>query len=424
MSHTSALEAMYNSGKEHFTHKRYAEFETNLVNAIKAEVPANEENLKVKESALLDLSDHFAKTKNPEKLQQLMEVFLGLINQFPNAKAGKIIRIMMDQGAKIEGNVEWQVDWCKKLIKWCQEEKRTFLRQRVEIRLATVLWNLEKHQQALDVLEPLLKEIRKIDDKHLLVEIELLEAKVYHSLEFFAKSKSSLTAARACANSIYCPPLVQADLDQMSGILQAEDKDYKTGYSYFYESFEAFNSFDDPRAIYALKYMILCKIMMNHTEEVNSILHGKFGLKYAGAELDAMKAVTLAHSNRSLKEFKSVLSQYTKQIEEDSILKHHIKSLYENLLEQNLYRIVEPYSKVQISHIAKNIGMNDFEVQTKLSEMILDKKFDGTLDQGNGALIIFDEDKVDKLYENSLDTMKNLDLVIDKLFDKAKLLKA
>jgi len=56
--------------------------------------------------------------------------------------------------------------------------------------------------------------------------------------------------------------------------------------------------------------------------------------------------------------------------------------------------------------------------------MILDKKFEGTLDQGNGCFILFEEDTCDKLYENSLDLMKNLDSVIDKLFDKAKLLKA
>jgi len=91
------------------------------------------------------------------------------------------------------------------------------------------------------VIEPLLKEIRKLDDKHLLVEIYLLEAKVHHSLQYCPKSKTSLTAARANANSIHCPPLIQADLDNMSGILLSEDKDYKTAYSYFYEAFEAFN---------------------------------------------------------------------------------------------------------------------------------------------------------------------------------------
>jgi 26S proteasome regulatory subunit N6 len=47
-------------------------------------------------------------------------------------------------------------------------------------------------------------------------------------LENQAKSKASLTAARSCANSIFVATSVQADIDMMSGILQAEEKDYKT----------------------------------------------------------------------------------------------------------------------------------------------------------------------------------------------------
>lgn len=80
-----------------------------------------------------------------------------------------------------------------------------------------------------------------------------------------ARLQSALTSARTTANSIYCPPLLQAQLDLQAGAVNADDKDYKTAYSYFFEAFEGLTQADDkdPRALKALKYMLLCKIMMS-----------------------------------------------------------------------------------------------------------------------------------------------------------------
>ena len=75
------------------------------------------------------------------------------------------------------------------------------------------------------------------------------------------------------------------------------------------------------------------------------------------------------------------LRQYPKELEQDKIVSKHLDSLYQTMLEQNLCRIIEPYSRVQVKYVAEKIQLPETEVEKKLSQMILDKKFQGILDQ-------------------------------------------
>ena len=58
-----------------------------------------------------------------------------------------------------------------------------------------------------------MKEFKKLDDKDLLIEVQLLVSKTYHTLSNLPKARAGLTSAKTKANSIYVLPRVQAQLD-------------------------------------------------------------------------------------------------------------------------------------------------------------------------------------------------------------------
>ncbi len=64
--------------------------------------------------------------------------------------------------------------------------------------------------------------------------------------------------------------------------------------------------------------------------------------------------------------------------------------LYDKMLESNLLKIIQPYSSVEIRYVATTINLPEPQVVTKLSQMVLDRKFFGILDQGRGHLLIYD----------------------------------
>lgn len=146
----------------------------------------------------------------------------------------------------------------------------------------------------------------------------------------------------------------------------------------------------------------------------------KNALNYSGIEIDAMKSVAEASKRRSLAEFKEALEKYKQQLVGDPIIRSHLDTLYDDMLEQNLCRIIEPYSRVQVAYIAQIIKLPQDSIEKKLSQMILDKKFDGILDQELGVLIIFENNEVDKTYESALETIQHMGKVVDSLYSKAK----
>ena len=110
-------------------------------------------------------------------------------------------------------------------------------------------------------------------------------------------------------------------------------------------------------------------------------------LKYAQLrEVECMRAIARAHQNRNLADFEKALKDYRdgvyfppfaplshhdsfslnfEELSSDPTIRTHLAALYDTLLEQNLLRIVEPYSVVEVEYVAQQVGQGRQNVEAK-----------------------------------------------------------
>ena len=110
------------------------------------------------------------------------------------------------------------------------------------------------------------------------------------------------------------------------------------------------------------------------SEDVNSLLSIKLALKYAQLrDVESMRAVARAHQTRDLAAFEQTLRDYREELSSDPTIRSHLAALYDTLLEQNLLRIVEPYSVVEIEYVAEQVGQGRQDVEAKCVYFFLKK---------------------------------------------------
>jgi 26S proteasome regulatory subunit N6 len=202
---------------------------------------SDEAAIKIKEQCIYRLAKIYTEQNQFTEVANLLKGNGEFFGAIPKARTAKIVRNMLNIVATVPDSLSIQIDLCQDVIAWCKLEKRSFLRQRIEAKLAALLLQQKQPMRAMTIIDDLLTELRRLDDKQMLTEVHLIESRVYHALQNIPKSKASLTACRTAANAIYVAPLLQAEIDEMSGILHCEETDYTTSYSYFLEV-RTFNS--------------------------------------------------------------------------------------------------------------------------------------------------------------------------------------
>lgn len=294
---------------------------------------------------------------------------------------------------KVPNIFERLVELCKEIISFCEETNNTSMKNRIQTRLAEIYLISGYHVLAIELVQKALIDLKKYEDNLGLIVLQLIESKIHYASKGFSKAKAALTTVKTLTTKVYIEPKLQAELDVHAGVLAAQEKDYNLAYSYFYEAFDVYNIptiKKTAKAYKCLQYMIICKIMSGALDDINGIILGKQGQKYYGPEIKALKSIEEAVREKSVMKLKNNVEANRAYLLDNPFLVHHLNNLHNELLEKNLAKIIEPYSVVEIDYVTSQIGLPLNDILAKLSQMILDKKINGILDQGRGSLIIYE----------------------------------
>ncbi|VIO91316.1 Uncharacterized protein BM_BM10679 [Brugia malayi] len=351
-----------------------------------------------------------------EELQRCLKKLLTMLKPHllscGMAKAVKLIRNLIDCCLKIDNDSEFKLALCVEYVQWAKQQNRIFLRHTLEVRLIRLLNEIGRHTDVLTMGAKLRNELKKVESKDIQLEVHLEESKAAFALNNLNRSRIALIAARAIANSSCIDNKLQAQLDMESGILNMEeDHDFRTAFSYFYEAFENFDINGE-------------KIMLNEEREIGLLLSSKLAAKYSGRDLDAMKDIASAFENRCLQSYCKAIEEYHMELQSDLIIRRYVDSLADTVLEKDISQLIESYSLIEMATLAKNIGIPVQQIERKLAQMILDKKFQGMIDQQDGTLTVynFPHDVITKTFLASVKVISALSQTVDEIYSCANTL--
>ncbi|KAJ7116781.1 PCI domain-containing protein [Mycena crocata] len=211
-----------------------------------------------------------------------------------------------------------------------------------------------------------------------LLEIYALEIQMYNETRNFKKLKEIYNATNAVRSAIPHPRIMGV-IKECGGKMWMGERQWNRASEDFFESFRNYDEAGSPQRIQVLKYLVLANMLTG--SEVNPFDSQETKPYKTDPQIKAMTDLVDAYQRREVHSAEKILKDNHSTIMDDSFIRAYIGELLRSLRTQYLIDLIKPYTRLELSFLAKQLNVEINEVEELLIGLILEGKVEGRIDQ-------------------------------------------
>ncbi|KAK0198778.1 PCI domain-containing protein [Armillaria mellea] len=211
-----------------------------------------------------------------------------------------------------------------------------------------------------------------------LLEIYALEIQMYNETRNFKKLKEIYNATNNVRSAIPHPRIMGV-IKECGGKMWMGERQWNRASEDFFESFRNYDEAGSPQRIQVLKYLVLANMLTG--SEVNPFDSQETKPYKSDPQIKAMTDLVDAYQRREVHSAEKILRDNRSTIMEDSFIRSYIGELLRSLRTQYLIDLIKPYTRLELSFLAKQLNVDTQEVEELLIGLILEGKVEGRIDQ-------------------------------------------
>ncbi|CDO73160.1 hypothetical protein BN946_scf185007.g215 [Trametes cinnabarina] len=264
------------------------------------------------------------------------------------------------------------------------EAKNDRLSAKTNLKLAKLWLDRKEYGRLQKILQELYRSTigENVDDQAQkgtqLLEIYALEIQMHNERRNYKKLKEIYNASNSVRSAIPHPRIMGV-IKECGGKMWMGERQWNRASEDFFDSFKNYDEAGSPQRIQVLKYLVLANMLTG--SEVNPFDSQETKPYKNDPQIKAMTDLVDAYQRREVHAAEKILRENKSTIMDDPFIKQYIGELLRSLRTQYLIDLIKPYTRLELSFLAKQLNVDHEEVEELLIGLILEGKVEGRIDQ-------------------------------------------